>query len=36
MGDKPVFGQYAFAAPVGVILYVGDSVSVTERLSSIG
>ncbi|KAK5994742.1 hypothetical protein PT974_03125 [Cladobotryum mycophilum] len=29
--DKPVFGQYAFAAPTGAILCVGDEVRLTHR-----
>lgn len=29
--DKPVFGQYAFAAPNGATIRVGDWVTVTER-----
>jgi hypothetical protein len=31
ISDKPVFGQYAFAAPNGATLRVGDTVRVTER-----
>ena len=29
--DKPVFGQYDFAAPVGAIVQPGDVVHVTDR-----
>lgn len=32
--DKPVFGQYACAAPNGAILRVGDVVQVTEQENS--
>lgn len=32
--DKPVFGQYAFAAPNGATIRVGDVVRVIERAKS--
>ncbi|KAK3192502.1 hypothetical protein K4F52_001301 [Lecanicillium sp. MT-2017a] len=33
--QKPVFGQYAFAAPIGAIIRVGDTVNVTDKAAQV-
>lgn len=33
--EKPVFGQYAFAAPIGAIIRVGDTVTVTDKAAQV-